>query len=69
MMVIHFMHVFEIFPNSFFFTANDNSDDTPPKWMTESDKEALFRAGVKFMDITDYPNPPVSLNSAWQPGK
>ncbi|CAO0802828.1 unnamed protein product [Mucor circinelloides] len=42
-------------------------DDTPPKWMTESDKEALFRAGVKFMDITDYPNPPVSLNSAWQP--
>lgn len=45
-----------------------SSDDTPAKWMTEGDKEALFRAGVKFMDITDYPNPVVStLNSAWTP--
>ncbi|KAI8636135.1 hypothetical protein BD408DRAFT_426629 [Parasitella parasitica] len=43
------------------------SEDTPPKWMTEADKEALFRAGVKYMDITDYPNPPVSLSSEWQP--
>lgn len=45
------------------------SVDTPPKWMTEGDKEALFRAGVKYMDITDYPNPPVSLQSAWTPCK
>lgn len=37
--------------------------------MTESDKEALFRAGVKYMDITDFPHPPVSLNAAWTPCK
>lgn len=45
------------------------SEDTPPKWMTESDKEALFRAGVKYMDITDFPNPPVSSLTAWTPCK
>lgn len=38
--------------------------------MTESDKEALLRAGVKFMDITDYPELHVSARTAaWQPCK
>jgi leucyl aminopeptidase len=38
--------------------------------MTESDKEALLRAGIKFMDITEYPEPSVSsLSTEWQPCK
>ncbi|RCI00568.1 Leucine aminopeptidase 1 [Rhizopus azygosporus] len=40
------------------------SDDVPPKWMTESDKSALLRAGIKFMDITDHPNTPVTSFAA-----
>ncbi|KAI9278081.1 hypothetical protein BY458DRAFT_432419 [Sporodiniella umbellata] len=42
------------------------SEDSPAKWMTESDKEALIRAGIKFMDITDYPQ---TLNTLthWAP--
>lgn len=46
----------------------DNSDDVPPKWMTESDKSALLRAGIKFMDITDHPNTPVTSFAAEIPG-
>ncbi|KAI8095575.1 hypothetical protein BDF21DRAFT_406213 [Thamnidium elegans] len=42
-------------------------EDTPPKWMTESDKEALFRAGVKYMDITDHRNAAASTFSSWTP--
>ncbi|KAG0167349.1 pH-response regulator protein palA/rim20 [Apophysomyces sp. BC1015] len=30
-------------------------DDTPARWMSEDDKFALMRAGVRFMDITDNP--------------
>lgn len=38
--------------------------------MTEADKEALMRAGVKYMDITDYPESAVSLQSTkWTPCK
>lgn len=37
--------------------------------MTEADKEALMRAGIKYMDITDFPNPPVMSLTDWQPGK
>nr|AME15509.1 leucine aminopeptidase 2 [Actinomucor elegans] len=44
------------------------SEDSPAKWMTESDKESLLRAGIKFMDITEYPEPSVSsLSTEWQP--
>jgi leucyl aminopeptidase len=50
--------------------CSEYSEDSPAKWMTESDKEALLRAGVKYMDITEYPELPVSsLNTAWQPCK
>ncbi|KAL0089810.1 hypothetical protein J3Q64DRAFT_1730217 [Phycomyces blakesleeanus] len=42
-------------------------DDTPARWMTESDKEALLRAGVRYMDITDYPEALVSSLDNWQP--
>ncbi|KAF7728736.1 Leucine aminopeptidase 1 [Apophysomyces ossiformis] len=31
------------------------SEDSPAKWMTEEDKFALMRAGIRFMDITDHP--------------
>jgi leucyl aminopeptidase len=43
------------------------SEDSPAKWMTEADKEALMRAGIKYMDITDFPNPPVMSLTDWQP--
>ncbi|KAI7900448.1 uncharacterized protein BX663DRAFT_544900 [Cokeromyces recurvatus] len=43
------------------------SEDSPAKWMTESDKEALFRAGVKYMDITEHPTTSSSVNLLWQP--
>ena len=46
----------------------DNSDDVPPKWMTESDKSALLRAGIKFMDITDHPNTPITSFAVETPG-
>lgn len=44
------------------------SEDSPAKWMTEQDKEALMRAGIKYMDITDFPNPPMMSLADWQPG-
>lgn len=28
--------------------------DSPPRWILEEDKGALRRAGVRFMDITEY---------------
>lgn len=37
--------------------------------MTEADKEALIRAGIKFMDITDYPSTPVNSFASWVPCK
>ncbi|EIE75733.1 hypothetical protein G6F46_005995 [Rhizopus delemar] len=43
------------------------SEDSPAKWMTEADKEALIRAGIKFMDITDYPSTPVNSFASWVP--
>lgn len=43
------------------------SDDSPAKWMTESDKMALLRAGVKFMDITDYPEDMMDIQTTWKP--
>ncbi|RCH90363.1 Leucine aminopeptidase 1, partial [Rhizopus stolonifer] len=43
------------------------SEDSPAKWMTESDKDALLRAGIKYMDITEHANPPVAIHSAWKP--
>jgi leucyl aminopeptidase len=48
-----------------------NSEDTPAKWMAEADKEALLRAGVKYMDITDYPESAAfsAQHSAWTPCK
>lgn len=49
--------------------SNEYSEDSPAKWMTESDKEALMRAGIKYMDITDFPNPEVMSLTDWQPGK
>ncbi|CAO3627656.1 unnamed protein product [Cunninghamella blakesleeana] len=30
------------------------SEDSPAKWMEQSDIDSLFRAGIKFMDITDH---------------
>ncbi|KAI8966983.1 hypothetical protein BDF20DRAFT_830349 [Mycotypha africana] len=59
----------------FFQTSNPElrliqySDDSPAKWMTEQDKEALIRAGIKFMDITDYRNTNdiYSSNEDWTP--
>ncbi|CAO3620766.1 unnamed protein product [Cunninghamella echinulata] len=30
------------------------SEDSPAKWMEQTDIDALFRAGIKFMDITDH---------------
>ncbi|KAI8372365.1 hypothetical protein EDC96DRAFT_458928 [Choanephora cucurbitarum] len=44
------------------------SEDSPAKWMTEADKEALLRAGIHYMDITEHPNPPVMAStSLWKP--
>ncbi|KAI8884580.1 Zn-dependent exopeptidase [Backusella circina FSU 941] len=44
------------------------SEDTPAKWMTEADKDALLRAGIKYMDITDYrDSESYSVQSNWQP--
>jgi hypothetical protein len=46
------------------------SEDTPAKWMTEADKDALLRAGIKYMDITDFRDSDAySVQSNWQPGK
>lgn len=36
--------------------------------MTESDKSALLRAGIKFMDITDHPNTPITSFAVETPG-
>ncbi|KAG1145467.1 hypothetical protein G6F37_005061 [Rhizopus arrhizus] len=43
------------------------SEDSPARWMTEADKEALIRAGIKFMDITDYPSTSVNSFANWVP--
>lgn len=45
------------------------SEDSPARWMTEADKEALIRAGIKFMDITDYPSTSVNSFANWVPCK
>jgi leucyl aminopeptidase len=46
-------------------------EDTPAKWMEQTDIDNLFRAGVKFMDITDHQDLGAysAFHSAWQPGK
>ncbi|KAI8994727.1 hypothetical protein BDB01DRAFT_715246 [Pilobolus umbonatus] len=43
------------------------SDDTPARWMTESDKMALMRAGIRFMDITDYHENMLEIETTWKP--
>ncbi|KAI7862433.1 hypothetical protein BDF14DRAFT_1736247 [Spinellus fusiger] len=42
-------------------------DDTPARWMTEADKEALLRAGVHFMDITDHQHTSFRVADQWTP--
>ncbi|CAO3589056.1 unnamed protein product [Absidia cylindrospora] len=44
-------------------------DDSPAKWMQQTDIDNLFRAGIKFMDITDHQDLGAysAFNSAWQP--
>ncbi|KAI8079738.1 uncharacterized protein BX664DRAFT_341357 [Halteromyces radiatus] len=44
-------------------------EDTPPKWMKQTDIDNLFRAGVKFMDITDHQDlgSYSAYQRAWEP--
>lgn len=46
-------------------------EDSPAKWMEQADIDNLFRAGIKFMDITDHQDLGAysAFHSAWQPGK
>ncbi|KAI8342263.1 hypothetical protein BC941DRAFT_412285 [Chlamydoabsidia padenii] len=45
------------------------SEDSPAKWLEQTDIDNLFRAGIKFMDITDHQDlgSYSAFHSAWQP--